>query len=42
MYKRPNYEQIINKVQQHEETISQLVKIIATMNQRISELAAKQ
>jgi len=35
-------DQLINKVQQHEKTIAQLIEMIAAMNCRISELALKQ
>ncbi|MGM8212561.1 hypothetical protein ACLIBH_07180 [Virgibacillus sp. W0430] len=42
MKEHPTYEQIVEKVQQHEQTITQLVKIIASMNQQINELNNKQ
>ncbi|WP_167751355.1 hypothetical protein [Lentibacillus salicampi] len=35
------YEELVRKVRQHEETISQLVEIIAVTNRRLSELDGK-
>lgn len=32
------YDELVRKVQQHEETITQLVEIIAATNRRVSEL----
>lgn len=35
------YDDLVRKLQQHEETITQLVEIIATTNRRLSELDRK-
>lgn len=37
-----SYEELVRKVQQQEDTVAQLVKIIAATNHRISELQVKQ
>ncbi|WP_170140792.1 hypothetical protein [Oceanobacillus arenosus] len=37
---RATLQQLVNKVNQHEETIVQLLKIIAATNQRISNQAS--
>ncbi|WP_175284972.1 hypothetical protein [Lentibacillus jeotgali] len=36
------YDELVRKVWQHEETIAQLVEIIAVTNRRLSELDRKQ
>lgn len=36
------YDELLRRVQQHEETITQLVEIIAVTNRRLSELDRKQ
>lgn len=36
------FEELIRKVQQQEDTVTQLVRIIASTNHRISELQIKQ
>lgn len=36
------YDELVRKVRQHEETIAQLVEIIAVTNRRLSELDRKQ
>ncbi|WP_164668092.1 hypothetical protein [Virgibacillus doumboii] len=35
------YDELVRRIQQHEETITQLVEIIATTNRRLSELDRK-
>lgn len=36
------FEELVKKVQQQEDTVAQLVKIIASTNHRISEIQIKQ
>lgn len=36
------YEELVRKVQQQEDTVAQLVRIIATTNHRLAEIQIKQ
>lgn len=36
------FEELVRKVQQQEDTVAQLVRIVATTNHRIAELQVKQ
>lgn len=40
MKRLPSYEELVKKVQQQDDTIVQLVKILAATNHRVSELQA--
>ncbi len=42
MSKQISYDELVRKVQQQEDTVAQLVRIIATTNHRIAELQIKQ
>lgn len=42
MDKQVTFEYLVAKVEQHEKVITQLVEIIGTTNQMISELASKE
>jgi len=42
MSRQISYDELVQKVQQQEDTVAQLVRIIATTNHRIAELQIKQ
>jgi len=42
MSSRLTYEELLKKVKQHEDTLTQLVRIVASTNHRITEIQVKQ